>query len=171
MLKVIERRTGRLVQLLDLDVEEGWDACDNAVRIPDCNFDGHPDLELYAHSGGAGPNIGHVFYLFDPATEQFVFHEGLSDLTQTQVDPATKTISAGWRNGCCHHGSEAYRFLNGQFTLVARHEDDCLGADGYCYVTDGRLVRGKWREKRRKYKLDLVYPEDQGARTSRKKGA
>ncbi|MBC8082597.1 MAG: hypothetical protein H7Z21_05240, partial [Hymenobacter sp.] len=35
VLKVIERRTGRLVQLLDLDVEEGWNACDNAVRIPD----------------------------------------------------------------------------------------------------------------------------------------
>ncbi len=75
---------------------------------------------LFGHDGGAEPNVGYLFYLYDPATGQFVFDEFLSELTQTKINPRTKTMSAAWRNGCSH-SNEKYWFIGGQLTLTASH--------------------------------------------------
>ena len=157
-IRVISRQTGRVQQLIDsVGQDRCWSSYRENISVLDCNFDGYPDLMLFAHDGGAGPNSGYLFYLYDPGTGQFVFHEGLSDLTQTRVNPQTKTISAGVRDGCCAHASEEYAFLKGQLTLVASFEIRLW--EGYSIETEGKLVNGKWREKTRKLRDDAPSPK------------
>ena len=170
-IRVISRRTGRGQQLIDSVAQDRcWDGYQTNISTPDCNFDGYPDLMLFAHDGGAGPNIGYNFYLYDPTTGQFVFDEGLSDLTQTEINPVTKTISAASRNGCCSHRSEKYRFINGQLTLVASHEETMsFGDPDRVNVTEGKLVSGKWREKTQVFKVRDPYPEARQPAKPRKK--
>lgn len=169
-IRVISRRTGRVRQLIDsVGQDRCWDSYQGNISVPDCNFDCYPDLMLFAHDGGAGPNVGYLFYLYDPATGQFVFNEGLSDLTQTEINPETKTISAAWRNGCCDHGSEEYAFLKGKLTLVARYEENAMLYPDYCVVTEGKLMNGKWREKSRKVRNDALYPEEKKKPAKRQK--
>jgi hypothetical protein len=114
---------------------------------------------LFGHDGSAGPNVGYLFYLYDPALGQFVFHADLSDLTQTQINPHTKTISAASRDGCCSHSSEEYRFIGGQLTLTASHEETMSASNpDRTTVTEGKLVNGKWREKNPDFRSQRPVP-------------
>ena len=170
-IRVISRQTGRVQQVIDSVAQDrSWDGYKDNISVPDCNFDGYPDLMLFAHDGGAGPNIGYSFYLYDPATRQFVFDADLSDLILPEIDPRTQTVSSYSRNSCCSHTSEQYRYLNGQLTLVASH-DETMSASNFdvMVVTDGQLVQGKWREKTRTYRLNYPAPKAKQPAKPRKK--
>ena len=73
---------------------------------------------IYSHDGGAGPNNGYNFYIYNPKSKQFEYNQILSDLTQTQVDINTKTIRSFWRNGAAEHGSEEYKWINGELIMT-----------------------------------------------------
>ena len=148
-LRVLARHTGRVRQVLPLAVDEPTPgACWAALVVLDANFDGWPDLRVYASSAGGGANALYRFYLFEPRTGRFVFQAALSDLTDVALQPRTRTIASAFRNGCGQRSSAHYRFLRGHLTCTASHVEDCLEApEGYCTVYEGRLVRGKWVEK------------------------
>ncbi len=82
----------------------------NIVQVQDVNFDGYPDIWIFDHSGGAGPNDGNNYYLFNPKSKQFEYSQQLSHLTQVYIDSKTKTIQSAFRDGCCHHGGATYTF-------------------------------------------------------------
>ncbi len=159
--RVISRQTGRVQQVIDsVAQDQNWDGYQTNISTPDCNFDGYPDLMFFAHNGGAGPNIGYNFYLYDPATRQFMYDADLSDLTQPEINPRTQTVSSSSRNSCCSHTSDDYRFINGQLTLVASHDETVsVSSLNVMVVTEGKLVEGKWREKTLTYRVKDSYPE------------
>ena len=164
-LRVISRKTGHVQQVVSFNIDEpGRGACNEALSVLDCNFDGFPDLMLLANSGGAGPNSTYSIYLFQPKIGRFVFDTALSELTQVDIDAKTRTISSAFRNGCCDHSREAYRFVNRRLTRTASHGEYCVSSDGYCTITEGRLVQGKWVEKHWRVKESERYPAEPPAK-------
>lgn len=143
-LKIINRKknTTQLIYPLGTPLA---DSLDDVVRVEDCNFDGYPDIMIYGHNGGAGPNDGYNFYLYDPRTGEFRFHEALSDLTQVEVDTENKTITSAWRDGAGHHGGEQYTFLADTLTKIS-YWDDYQGNGYFGQYSFGSLVGGKWRD-------------------------
>jgi hypothetical protein len=144
-IKVVERKTGTLVQLIDnADGIEMSREPANFLHAVDVNADGHPDLRLAVNNGGAGPNSMDNFYLFDPATRQFIFHAGLSDLSQVSIGP-NGTITSSSRGGCCHHGSETYRIIRGRLVQLSSRAES-LAPDGkWITLSIGTLRAGKMR--------------------------
>ena len=158
-LRVISRKTGRVQQLIPLNVEEpDRGAYNETLKVLDCNFDGFPDLMVYI-SSGAVPNSIYNFYLFRPKTGRFVLNAALSKLTQVDIDAKTKTITSAFRNGNGQHGQEKYRFVNGRLTCTASHFEYCVSSDGLCTITDGRLVHGKWVEKQWEIAESALYAD------------
>lgn len=90
----------------------------NTLDMIDANFDGYEDMMIYSHDGGAGPNNGYNFYIYDPKSKQFEYDQTLSELTQIQVDTKAKMITAAWRNGAAQHGYEEYKWINGKLTMT-----------------------------------------------------
>ena len=90
----------------------------NTLDMVDANFDGYEDLMIYSHDGGAGPNNGYNFYIYDPKSKRFEYNQILSGLTQTQIDAKAKMITAAWRNGAAEHGYEEYQWINGELTMT-----------------------------------------------------
>lgn len=128
------------------------------IHPVDLNFDGYPDLQIYSHSGGAGPNYGNNYYLYNPKTMQFDYHAKLSDLSQPAVDVKNKTISAAWRNGAGNWGSEKYKWINHKLTLVEYYEINYLDEDRIAETHD-KMIKGKMRKSRRIVRQeDLKYP-------------
>ena len=122
---------------------------DSIVNIIDANFDGYLDIEIYAHDGGAGPNSGNNYYLFNPKNQQFEFHQQLSELTQIQVDGKSKNIYAAWRNGAANHGAERYKWLKGKLTQVEYYETNYLDEDKIIEIHE-ILINGKWKKSIKK---------------------
>ena len=147
-LRVRDRNSNTVTQEIAIDEAYPTDTpLDERLSIVDINFDGYPDIDLYAMSGGAGPNDTHFFYIYDPTKKTFQFNAKLSSLTQVAIDQKKKTITAAFRDGCCHHSSETYRFIAGRLTLVASWEETLWSKDGhiseFITTTTGKLVNGK----------------------------
>lgn len=118
------------------------------IHPVDVNFDGYPDLQIYSHSGGAGPNYGNNYYLYNPKTKHFDYHQKLSDLSQPAIDVKSKTISAAWRNGAGNWGSEKYKWINHKLRLVEYYEIRYLDEDQISETHD-KMIKGKMRKRTR----------------------
>lgn len=154
-LMVFDQTSGHLVQQLDLESASVWSEPADFVAVVDANFDGHADITVPFAEGGSGPNYTLTFYLFDPKSQMFVKHDGLSDLPQPTVHK-NGTITSSSRGSCCQHSSETYRFIRGTLTLVADW-DESYTTDGKWIVTTTRnLVAGKWRTRVKKTKQPTV---------------
>ncbi|MGL4767890.1 MAG: XAC2610-related protein [Formosimonas sp.] len=132
--------------ILGYNGEYTFSACDNQVQLVDVSFDGHLDFSIFAHDGGAGPNSGDFFFIFNPKTQKFDYHEALSNLIATTIDSKRKTITSSWRGSCCDHGSETYTFKNGKMFLLSTWRQ-YLGADGYSIEETSRRVGGKLQKR------------------------
>ena len=156
-IRVVDRETAVLVQ--EITKIDGLDlplSPSRFVRLVDANADGHPDIQLSADAGGAGPNNTAFFYLFDPQAGQYRFHAGLSELTQIAVAP-DGTIESASRGSCCHHAAQTHRFINGELTLIKSWEE-ALTPDGKWFeVTSGVLKNGKMRYKSRRRRPPVNY--------------
>ncbi|AOM80522.1 XAC2610-related protein [Pedobacter steynii] len=118
------------------------------IHPVDVNFDGYPDLQIYSHSGGAGPNYGNNYYLYNPKTKRFDYHAKLSDLSQPEINVKTKSISAAWRNGAGNYGSEKYKWINRQLIQVEYYEIRYLD-ENQIEETHHKMIKGKMRKKTR----------------------
>ena len=143
-IRVVNRKTGAVVQ--EIAPVEGNDSRDAAkfLTLVDANRDGHPDIEMFIDSGGAGPNSTSHFYLFDPQTRQFRFHQQLSELTQVTVDP-DGLITWAQRGSCCSYGGGTYRFIRGKLTMLTTR-DESMSPDGkWVRISVGTVRNGKMR--------------------------
>ncbi len=146
-IEVIDRKTGRRTQVIRDFMSDPWgEPGADFLQLVDANFDGHPDIDIFGMSGGAGPNSTRNLFLFDAATRRFVFDETLSGLPQLHIDPRTRTIHSAQRGGCCNHSSETYRYIGGRLTLVASWEQSWLG-ESRVETTTGRLRNGKMQHR------------------------
>lgn len=125
------------------------------LDFDDVNFDGHDDLVVYSHDGGAGPNYGNNYFIFNQKTKKFVFNETMSDFSQPQVNHKTKTILAAWRNGAANHGSEKYKWIKNKPTLVESYEINYTSEDKFS-EKKLYLINGKMRSKPKKEKVKKV---------------
>ena len=121
---------------------------DNLLNKIDVNFDGYKDLEIYGHDGGAGPNTGNNYYIFNPKTKKFVFNQALSECTQTEINSKNKCISSHYRDGAATHGSIKYKWIKGELTQVEFYQTYFL-TDDKVEVTHQFLKNGKMRGKTR----------------------
>ncbi len=146
-LRIRGRGSNTVTQEIAIDEAYPTDApLDQRLSIVDINFDGYPDIDLYAASGGAGPNDTHFFYIFDPIEKTFQFNSKLSSLTQVAIDPKKKIITSAYRDGCCSHSSETYSFIAGRLTLVESWDETLQSEEGdisYVITTTGKLLNGK----------------------------
>jgi hypothetical protein len=92
-LKILEKKTDRLVQQLDVDCQLiGL----NNIETGDYNFDGIADFSVFETSY-AGPNTSRIYFLFDANTNSYV-DSGFSG-TSLEFDNKAKRIYE--RNQCC----------------------------------------------------------------------
>jgi len=155
-IEVIDRKNKRRAQIIrDFYSDIPFAANDQVLQLIDANFDGYPDISIFGQSWGAGPNSTENFFLFDPASRQFVFDQELSALTQISIDPSTRTITSAQRNSCCSHSSETYRYKGNKLVLIADW-DESLSADGkWIETTTGRMQKGKLHHVTTRKKADL----------------
>jgi hypothetical protein len=143
-IRVVHRKTGALVQEIAPVEGHGNRHPAQFLTLVNANADGYPDIEMFIDSGGAGPNSTSHYYLFDPRTGQFRFHQQLSELTQVTID-ADGLITWAQRASCCSYGGGTYRFIGGKLTLLTT-KDESMTADGkWMRVSVGTLRKGKMR--------------------------
>lgn len=147
-LRIVRRQTGQVLQ--EIAIAEAYPVGvepDGRIQVVDANRDGHPDIDLYAMSGGAGPNDSHDFYLFDVRRGQFRFDEKLSALSQVEFHP-DGTITSSYRASCCDHTDQTWRYVGRRLVLVESRNER---VDGDVVVTTlGKRVGGKMRYAVRK---------------------
>ncbi len=130
----------------------------NILRAVDVNFDGHPDLEIYAANGGAGPNYANNYYIFSPATGRYVYHEAMSELSQPFVNEKTKSVHAASRAGAGQYRVEKYKWIQQQLTLVEFVEVFYRG-DGEAEQAHFKRINGKMKGKTRRVPEAQAFPD------------
>lgn len=87
--------------------------------IPDVNFDGYSDISVLEECY-AGPNCGHIFYVYDKKSETFIRDSVLERLSSPEFLPETKTIRSFFTSGCCYHGENLYKYYNNQIVCIVQ---------------------------------------------------
>ncbi|MCI0501411.1 MAG: hypothetical protein L0Y61_06660, partial [Epsilonproteobacteria bacterium] len=138
-LKIYDKKN-KLIQTIR---NAGYSLEDNGqITMSDVNFDGYDDLMIYSHDGGAGPNDGYNFYIFNPKNRRFEYDKTLSNATQISIDKKRKLITAAWRNGAAEYGGEEYKWINGRFVMtkqvVMTYMDDDTIREETCTVSKNK---------------------------------
>lgn len=150
--EVIDRRTGLPHQRMPIE-GIGRLACEDFAQVDDWNFDGYPDLVLYSHDGGAGPNTGYDFFLFNPRLDRFVHDAELSEQTQPTLDKARREVRFAERNGAASYAHFVYRVDHGTFRLVESTFVRYVTADSdFIETVKKTWVRGHWVQTRTRKK-------------------
>ena len=110
----------------------------------DADFDGYKDLPLLLQCGGVG-NCTYDFYLYDPATNRFVYNSFLSDVTMPMFDPQKKTVTSYYHGGACNSGHATYQYRNGQYVLIEKEESTSDNANDICTDKTYELRDGKMK--------------------------
>lgn len=138
-IKIIRKSTGKVLQVItDIDGETR-DRIVDALHVQDVNFDGYPDLWADFALGGAGPNNLKIFYVYDPAKDQFIYQEGLSALPQIQIDSVHQRILSSWRASAGEHGAARYRFREDTLQQIYTWEQ-YWGQEYFVWETTSRLL-------------------------------
>jgi hypothetical protein len=156
-LEIKNRSSGQRTQIFyDLNGADPG-KCEDVVALEDANFDGYPDLVISAQDNVVRDDVNYsvAFYLFHPERQRFEVHDGLSALTQPEIDPVKREIRAGYRNGATEHGSERYHFAGGRLVLIESEVEKCGGDDDVCDVTTRRLVRGAYVVTKTKRRVEF----------------
>ncbi len=151
-IKIVSLKNEKPPQIIERAQDEPslFTAPDDAIQVRDCNFDGYPDLEIFAHSGGAGPNFGNDYYLYNPEKQAFEYNEEFSALIQPEIDTIQKRIHSSWRSGAGNHGAEVYTVTNGNLDMLQRWERNCILPSLFCVWYEGKRIDGKWVETERR---------------------
>lgn len=113
---------------------------DSAARMEDFNFDGYPDLAVFAAAGNV--QVFYSVYLFDPSQQKFIFNKKLSSLPCVEADPGKKMVlSSCNHSSACENWSETYRWSGNALTLVSREGTKCSSKPG-CYFEYSERLQG-----------------------------
>jgi hypothetical protein len=148
-LRVRDRKTGAIVQRF-LEVSGiGRGTCSEVAAVADWNFDGYPDVTLSAHDGGAGPNFGYDFFLWDPKQDRYAYDSVFSGECQPTLDVAHKRVTFSSRGGCCAYDGKVFQVVDGTFRLVREwewHVD--TNDDDFIDEWSRTWENGEWHERK-----------------------
>jgi hypothetical protein len=90
------------------------------ILVPvDANFDGYLDAPILTDCGATG-NCNYNFYLYNPATNQFVLNSFLTDLGTFKLDNIKKQITASFNSSYADWGADTYQYQNKEYILVQK---------------------------------------------------
>lgn len=122
-----------LQQLTNLEESYCW-----AISFDDYNFDGFLDFRL-SDLGAILGNVHGDVYLFDPKTDHYTLHKGLSNLTSIHVDHEKKRIYSDSRSRAGMVVTyETLTFTDDKLVVLFTRETllDDEGGFEYLYISD-----------------------------------
>jgi LysM repeat protein len=117
----------------------------NSLIVGDMNYDGNDDFRIVKFLP-AGPNIPYVYYIYDPATRNFVYNKAYENITSPEF-LGNSEIRSKWREGAAKWGIDTYTIANNTPKLTKRetweainetqvkHQVTVFNADGTSQVT------------------------------------
>jgi hypothetical protein len=85
--------------------------------IEDMNFDGKNDFRLMEFLP-ASPNVPYIYWFHESG--KFRLDTTLRQVTSPEFDKVNKIVTSFWRNGCCEHGQDFYRYEKTGLVLYER---------------------------------------------------
>lgn len=131
----------------------------------DFNFDGNEDIAIRNgnNSGYSGPSYD--IYVYNKTKKQFVVSKELTNLASTklgmfEIDKTRKRIKISEKSGCCWHKSTEFSVIpNSGLLKVYELEEDAAKGDDFVYVTERKLVNGRWTKAIKKHKIKDYYKD------------
>jgi hypothetical protein len=148
-IQISEGESTKVIQTLRYphnDPNWGADTTDplKILQPLDVNFDGYKDLPLLIQCGAVG-NCTYDFYLYEPATNRFVYDSFLSGLTMPMFDPQVKRVTSYYHGGACNSGHATYQYQSGQYVLIERQESTSNNEKDTCTQKTYELRDGKMK--------------------------
>ena len=122
----------------------------NSLIVGDMNYDGNDDFRIVKFLP-AGPNIPYLYYIYDPATRNFVYNKAYEIITSPEF-PGNLEIRSKWRESATKSGIDTYTIANNTPRLIRRetweatnstqatHVVTTFNADGTSQVTVNETV-------------------------------
>jgi LysM repeat protein len=111
--------SGSLLQDIGVTVETSTPLGEaNSLIVGDMNYDGNDDFRIVKNVP-AGPNIPYLYYLFDPATRQFVYNAAYGSITSPEF-PGNSQIVSKWRESAAKWGIDTYTIVTNNPILSQR---------------------------------------------------
>jgi hypothetical protein len=121
----------------------------------------------FALQDGFNGNYSSATYrIFLANKGQFILNKDFTELSQYnfgmfEVDYEKKILKTFIKDGCCWHEYSEYIVENNVPEVAAIITEDATKDDEYVYITEKRLVDGKWITKERKELIKDYYKEDE----------
>lgn len=117
---------GPALQTIDVPQETAspFEVINLGLVVEDMNYDGYDDFRFIEFLP-AGPNIPYLYYIYDPASSQFVFNEAYGPITTPELI-GNNEIRSYWRAGAAYYGEDTYLIVEGNPVLTQREEWDVI---------------------------------------------
>lgn len=121
ILKIEVFKNRKIIQEIKPDENNFYSGIKNKeiFIVEDMNFDGKPDFRLLEFLP-AGPNVPFLYWIYNPKKKIFEKNKNYEEIANPKFDYVKKEINSSWRGGCCQHGNDIYRLVNGVPKLVER---------------------------------------------------
>jgi LysM repeat protein len=142
---------GGLLQDITVSIETSTALNDaNSLIVGDMNYDGNDDFRIVKNQP-AGPNIPYLYYIYDPATRNFVYNKAYENITSPEF-PGNSEVRSKWRESATKSGIDTYTIANNTPRLTRRetweaingtqatHLVTVFNADGTSQVTVNETV-------------------------------
>ncbi|MCC7116997.1 MAG: LysM peptidoglycan-binding domain-containing protein [Anaerolineales bacterium] len=125
--KTAEVGANVITQDLTIPVQTSTNVNDvNSFIIGDMNYDGNDDFRIVEFLP-AGANIPYLYFLYDPATNKFVYNEAYRGITSPEF-PGSPNIQSKWRDSATKWGIDTYTLTNNTPKLTKRETWEALNA-------------------------------------------
>lgn len=149
--KTAEVGANIITQDLTIPVQTSTNINDaNSFIIGDMNYDGNDDFRIVEFLP-AGANIPYLYFIYDPATNKFVYNEAYRVITSPEF-PGSPNIQSKWRESAAKSGIDIYTLTNNTPKLTkretwevinatqAKHQVIVFNVDGSSQVTVDEVV-------------------------------
>lgn len=118
---------GGLLQDISVSVDTSTAINDaNSFIVGDMNYDGNDDFRIVKFLP-AGPNIPYLYYIYDPATRNFVYSSAYENITSPEF-PGNSEIRSQWRESAAKWGIDTYTISDNAPRLIKRETWEALNA-------------------------------------------
>ena len=155
-------------QILDMGEVEGGGYRSDAMKFPDINSDGAPDITLSLGIYGTGATSCEQAWLWNPAKKRYDLCEGYADISNPRLDEEHQVIRGSWRNNGASHGWGIYKYIEGQGIVCQRsmreslllsdeYPEEYRGISDYAElweITEWEQDGGQWKQVQHFYMVN-----------------
>lgn len=119
-IEIRKRNDTQVIETIENETDPGAVTprhAEDVLAAVDANFDGYNDLQILNNCGGTG-NCAYDFYLYDPAANEFVHNEFLSNLSSPEFHAENKQVTTHSHGSAADWESDTYQYENGRYTLI-----------------------------------------------------